>query len=76
MSVIMIYLFDDDEGGYNDDDVTVRNLTSRPQITYVYLIMVMQEPCLCLGCTWSVALTSAFLMSQKAVVVGEVHFSA
>ena len=32
MSVI-IYLSDDDEGGYNDDDVTVKNLTSRAQIT-------------------------------------------
>ena len=43
---------------------------------YVYLIMVMQEPCLCLGCIWSVALTSAFLISWKAVVAGEVHFIA
>ena len=61
---------------YNDDDVTVRNLISRPQIMYVYLIMVMQKPCLCLRCIWSVALTSAFLISWKAVVAGEVHFSA
>ena len=53
-----------DEGGYNDDDVMVRNLTSRVQITYVYLIIiVMQEPCLCLGRTWSVTLANAFLMS-------------
>ena len=36
----------------------------------------MQEPCLHLGCTWSVALTSEFLMSWKAVVAGEVHFSS
>ena len=43
---------------------------------YVYLIMVMQEPCLCLGCIWTVALTSAFLISWKAVGAGEVHFSA
>ena len=66
MSVI-IYLSDDDERCYNDDDVTVRNLTSRAQITNVYLIIVIQEPCLCLGCTWSVVLASAFLMSWKAV---------
>ena len=45
-------------------------------MTYVYLIIVMQEPCLCLGCNWSVVLTSALLMSWKAVVAGEVHHTA
>ena len=59
----------------NDEDATVRNLTSEPQIAYVYLFIVMQEPYLCLVCTWSVALASAFLMSWKAMVAGKVHCS-